>query len=56
MCIANAISQNQFFWDIRASDLEKQVMMPIENHIEMGVELLSSIPPKLSTLSYYPPF
>lgn len=55
MAIANAISQGQFFWDNRANDLEKQVMMPIENHIEMGVELLSTIPPKLSELSYYPP-
>ncbi len=54
MAIANCVSQDQFFWDIRARDLEKQVMMPIENHVEMGIENLESLPEKLAELNYYP--
>ena len=54
MSVVNAIFQNQFFWDNRANNLQKQVMMPIENHIEMGVSMLSTLPAKLEELSYYP--
>lgn len=34
--IVNAVNKNTFFWDGRADGLEMQVLMPIENHIEMG--------------------
>ncbi len=54
MSIANAYFQNRYFWDMRADNLEEQVMMPIENHIEMGIENLESLPEKLASLEYYP--
>ncbi len=45
--------ENQaFFWDERASTLEKQVLMPIEDHIEMGMDL-DSLERKLQKLDYY---
>ncbi|HFA49025.1 MAG TPA: cytochrome-c peroxidase [Bacteroidetes bacterium] len=53
MAISNMIMQTSFFWDSRATKLERQVMMPIENHIEMGVENLGVLPDKLANLEYY---
>ncbi|NET33422.1 MAG: cytochrome-c peroxidase [Cyanothece sp. SIO1E1] len=45
--------ENQaFFWDERASTLEEQVLMPIEDHIEMGMTL-DSLERKLQKLAYY---
>jgi len=41
-----------FFWDERASTLEEQVLMPIEDHIEMGMAL-DSLERKLQELDYY---
>jgi len=45
---------NQFFWDHRAQSLEEQVLMPIEDPVEMGMEL-DDLPQKLTELSYYDP-
>lgn len=44
----------KMFWDERAANLEEQVLMPIHDHIEMGLELKDLVV-KLKTLSYYPP-
>ncbi len=44
-----------FFWDERAATLEAQVLMPIQDRIEMGMEL-STLEAKLQKLPYYPPF
>ena len=44
-----------FFWDERAATLEAQVLMPIQDRIEMGMEL-SELDTKLQKLPYYPPF
>jgi cytochrome c peroxidase len=44
-----------FFWDERAATLEAQVLMPIQDRIEMGLEL-SELEAKLQKLPYYPPF
>ncbi|MDN5212997.1 cytochrome c peroxidase [Fulvivirgaceae bacterium BMA12] len=41
-----------FFWDERARSLEDQVLIPIQDHIEMGLEL-SELVAKLERLEYY---
>lgn len=43
-----------FFWDERAPSLEAQVLMPIQDNLEMGMEL-PVLERKLQALSYYPP-
>lgn len=42
----------RFFWDERAATLEEQVLMPIQDHIEMGLEL-PQMEQKLAGVSYY---
>lgn len=45
--------ENQhFFWDERAETLEEQVLMPIQDHIEMGLDLDQLIF-RLQELDYY---
>ena len=41
-----------FFWDERAVSLEEQVLMPIVDHVEMGMTL-SKLEAKLQALDYY---
>ncbi|MGK0389795.1 MAG: cytochrome c peroxidase [Maribacter sp.] len=55
MSLANARYYNngRFFWDERAATLEDQVLMPIQDHVEMGMELTDLVP-KLQALDYYP--
>lgn len=43
----------KMFWDERAATLEKQVLQPIQNHIEMGLTL-TELETKVRALSYYP--
>lgn len=43
-----------FFWDERASSLEEQVLMPIEDHIEMGLSLTELVT-RLDSIEYYKP-
>ena len=43
-----------FFWDERAATLEEQVLMPIQDQVEMGMDL-SALEDKLQKLPYYPP-
>ena len=42
-----------FFWDERAPTLEAQVLMPIQDDVEMGMEL-AALERKLQASSYYP--
>jgi cytochrome c peroxidase len=42
----------RFFWDERAATLEEQVLLPIQDHIEMGLTL-SELENKLAQLDYY---
>jgi len=42
-----------FFWDERASTLEEQALIPIQDHIEMGMEL-GQLEMKLQQLDHYP--
>lgn len=54
MGIANAryYENGRFFWDERANTLEDQVLMPIQDHIEMGMTL-EELVPKLQSEVYY---
>ncbi len=53
MAIVNTRFSYRFFWDQRATYLEEQVLMPIQNHIEMGTNL-PDLPAKLQAVDYYP--
>jgi cytochrome c peroxidase len=44
----------KMFWDFRAGDIETQTLMPITDHIEMGMPDLATLENKLSNLNYYP--
>ncbi|MEM7298379.1 MAG: cytochrome c peroxidase [Bacteroidota bacterium] len=54
MTIVNAAFTGPYFWDQRAEILEEQVMMPIENHIEMGLDDFELLVEKVEKLDYYP--
>jgi cytochrome c peroxidase len=50
----NAFYANKrYFWDERAATLEDQVLMPIQDPIEMGMDL-PTLTTKLASTSYYP--
>ncbi|NQX90575.1 MAG: hypothetical protein HRT74_00210 [Flavobacteriales bacterium] len=51
--IANLREQSRFFWDARSSNLQEQVVMPITNHIEMGINSLDQVVQKVSLAPYY---
>jgi cytochrome c peroxidase len=46
-------SSGKMFWDERAASLEEQVLMPIQDHIEMGMDL-GDLVEKLKGVDYYP--
>ncbi len=50
---ARYYARGSFFWDERAATLEDQVLMPIQDHVEMGMNL-EDLTEKLSQLEYYP--
>ncbi len=54
MAISNMGFQTLMFWDARANNLPEQVLMPIENHVEMGMEVREKLPAKLAKVDYYP--
>lgn len=54
LAIINASTKASFFWDGRASTLEEQTLMPVVNHVEMGMEKLDALALKLNQISYYP--
>lgn len=43
----------KFFWDERANTLEEQTLMPIQDHVEMGM-VLDTLVKKLASINYYP--
>lgn len=43
----------RFFWDQRASTLEEQVLIPIQDVVEMGMTI-SALESKIRSLPYYP--
>ncbi len=54
IAIANVISQDGFFWNNNVAMIEDQVLNPVQNHKEMGMEDLGLIANKLQATSYYP--
>ncbi|MDQ3048537.1 MAG: cytochrome-c peroxidase [Bacteroidota bacterium] len=54
MAIINSRFSFRYFWDNRAELLEQQVLMPIQNHIEMGMEL-NDLETRLREIDYYKP-
>lgn len=54
MSIVNVNFQRRFFWDNRANTIENQVLMPIQDPVEMGMDL-GDLVEKLSLIEYYPP-
>ncbi|MEM6377073.1 MAG: cytochrome c peroxidase [Bacteroidota bacterium] len=54
MSLANAryYENGRFFWDERAATLEDQVLMPIQDHVEMGMTL-EELVTKLQAKEYY---
>jgi cytochrome c peroxidase len=54
MAIVNLRFSRSFFWDLRANGLENQVIMPIENALEMGMDTSLLVSRVIST-DYYPP-
>ncbi|MCW3126881.1 MAG: Cytochrome-c peroxidase [Bacteroidetes bacterium] len=51
--IINAANKSSFFWDGRVTSLENQTLMPVRNHIEMGLERTDVLVKKISQISYY---
>lgn len=45
----------RFFWDARVNQLEDLVLQPVQDHIEMGIENINLLSPKLSDVDYYAP-
>ena len=56
MGLANAryYEDGHFFWDERADTLEDQVLLPIQDPVEMGMDL-NTLVTKLSATEYYDP-
>ena len=55
MCLVNAkyYPDGKFFWDERANSLETQTLMPIQNSVEMGMNLDTLIN-RLKSKAHYP--
>jgi cytochrome c peroxidase len=53
MNIINTLNESTFFWDSRSNDLTDMVLMPVRDHIEMGLEELGDLETKLAATSYY---
>ena len=54
MPISNLRFSKNFFWDTGVTSLEQQVLEPVKNHIEMGMEDLDFLVEKLNRTDYYP--
>lgn len=48
------VNAGSLFWDGRVQDLNEMVLMPVANHVEMGIENIAELSQKLSRLPYYP--
>jgi len=43
-----------FFWDTRVESLDNQVLMPVFDHVEMGMSDISQVIHRISEAEYYP--
>lgn len=53
--IINPAMEHTFFWDSRVDDLEEMVLLPIQNHNELGLEKLDDLVTKINKVNYYQP-
>ena len=53
--VMNMVMNRNFFWDASQDELEDMVLMPIRNHLEMGIEQIGDLENKLSQVDYYQP-
>ncbi|HYG14531.1 MAG TPA: cytochrome c peroxidase [Bacteroidia bacterium] len=53
--IINPGAMNTYFWDGRATGLDNMVLMPVANHIEMGLENVNYLVSKIASIPYYKP-
>lgn len=53
MALFNNAFHKSFFWDNEADLLEEQVLMPIKDHLEMGLESPEFLVQKISSISAY---
>ncbi len=54
--IINAGAMQSFFWDARARfGLQNMVLMPVQNHLEMGIDNLDYAVAKINARPYYKP-
>lgn len=51
--IVNVGTMQSFFWDGRASGLKNMVTMPVQNHLEMGIENFDYAVAKIKSIPYY---
>lgn len=54
MQLVNVRQQTFFLWDSRAGTIPQQVLMPITNHIEMGITDMDALMQRISAIDYYP--
>ncbi|MFT5183840.1 MAG: cytochrome c peroxidase [Flavobacteriales bacterium] len=54
MNLVNHQFNRRMFWDLRANNLEQQVLIPIEDPIEMGMDL-NNLVERLQHVEHYPP-
>lgn len=54
MSIQNPVNNHNMFWDSRAKSPSDLALMPVFNHLEMGMETDEMLVTKLSNTSYYP--
>lgn len=54
MTLANCGNQRTFFWENNRGTLEQNVLLPVSNHREMGMENMDVLVEKLTATDYYP--
>lgn len=55
MAILNPVFNHNMFWDSRVNSVQELVTLPIQNHIEMGMENMENLVKKLQKVPYYQP-
>lgn len=55
LSLANTLDELALFWDSRAADAEELSLMPVFDHLEMGMESEEMLVAKVSKAEYYAP-
>lgn len=53
IALVNLNLSSNYFWDGRVNTLEAQSLMPVKNHLEMGMESMDNLVIKLKSAPYY---